>query len=458
MGFKWTFIRRWDVFAARTARIAVAEPEQIDRQCDRSEGRTQVPIGCAEGDKGTTPAGEPADPTREASFSPVSKRESRRKDGIHPGSDAGSADGQPADADTMTDPDLQLIEATAAGKESQRVYFEPGNSEARDGQRGQTGIAHVRDDAPPTQPTAGPENEPQTFDLEATATSAFVGGGPLRSFRKGSVPSIEDDDDPEAAQEEFEARLAASTAEGEGERLGWLEDKIPDESEDLDGDLDAFLPLAPASVEMEGADWEEFALYADEFDETPSRDELCEVQARGQLSRTERAHQQAMELGLRFGWDESGIAVLTDVFDRWWWSAAKRSMERELREGLEPNELRSAIEIRDIWANHPEFSMDFSRLMSHRRDQHTAMAYLNISWPLALQLVRTADGYADAEYFEHLLCTHFDIWYTSSRKRRIYQAFSTYVYFRFGQADRQLTTLYDWTFEPDPSLQLSSSL
>lgn len=431
----------------------MAEPEQIDRQCDRSEGRTQVPIGCAESDKGATPAGEPADPTREASFSPVSKHESGRKDGFRPGSDPRWADEQPADVDTMTDSDLQLIEATAAGKESQRVYFEPGNSEARDGQRGQTGIAHVRDDGQRTQPTAGPENEPQPLDLEATATSASVGDRAMRSFWKGSSPSIEDED-PEVAQEEFEARLAASTAEGEVERFGWAEDKIPEEPDDVDGDLDVFLPLAPAGLEMEGADWEEFALHADEFDEAPSRDELSEVQARGRLSRTERARQQAMELGLRFGWDEYGIAVLTDVFDRWWWSAAKRSMERELREGLEPNELRSAIEIRDIWANHPEFSMDFSRLMSHRRDQHTAMAYLNISWPLALQLVRTADGYADAEYFEHLLCTHFDIWYTSSRKRRIYQAFSTYLYFRFGQADRQLKTLYDWTFDPDPSLQL----
>ena len=403
------------------------------------------------------------------------------------GSGARYKKGAMEDADALNDSDLQLIESLASGKEAQRAYFEPDAPEAQ-GERGyeikatlvrsepsgESPASEALDgrDAAPRVPEAVPPVKSAPAGLKPGQSGSLFSGNELRGLDLGtntkSAPvvapkigqltlefawDVGDKDPEEAAQAEFEARLAAATVD-EIDRFEGAEDEVPEEPEELEDDLEEILGLATAGADADGADWEEFALDADEFEETPTREELSDVQAEGRLTRRQRARQQAIELGLRFGWDEEGIAVLTDVFERWWWSAAKRSMERELRAGLEPRELRGAIEVREVWASHPEFAMDFSRLMNHEIDRHTSMVYRNLSWPLALQLVRTVDGYADADYLDHLLCKHFDIWYTSPRLRRIYQAFATYLYFRFGLAEGQLHGWYDWTFEPDPSLRL----
>ena len=392
------------------------------------------------------------------------------------------------DADAPSDMDLQLIESTAARKEAQRAYFEPAPPEVKGDDGVETEAARARsspsDESPVSEALDGRDSvtprasqtvtpakselallkpgqsgslfpEHQLRDLErGTSTKNASVAAP----KKGQLPlefawDVEDQDPEEVAQAEFEARLAAATVEAT-DRFEGEEDEIPEELEELDDGLEEILGLATAGADTDEPEWEEFALDADEFEEAPTREELSDVQAGGRLTRRARARQHAIELGRRFGWDEDGIAVLTDVFERWWWSAAKRSMERELSAGLEPRELRLAIEAREVWSDHPEFAMDFSRLMNHERDRYTSMVYRNLSWPLALQLVRTVDGYADADYLDHLLCKHFDIWYTSPRLRRIYQAFATYLYFRFGLAEGQLNGWYDWTFEPDPSLRL----
>lgn len=403
------------------------------------------------------------------------------------GSGARYKKGAMEDADALNDLDLQLIESMASGKEAQRVYFEP-DAPADQGERGyEIKATHARSDpsgespvsealdgrdAPPRVPeavlpvradSAGLKpgqsgslfsaNELRSLDLGTNTKKAPVVGPKIAQLPLEFAWDVGNKDPEEAAQAEFEARLAAATVD-EIDRFEGSEDEVPEEPEEFEDELEEILGLATAGADADGAEWEEFALDADEFEEAPTREELSDVQAEGRLTRRQRARQQAVDLGVRFGWDEEGIAVLTDVFERWWWSAAKRSMERELHAGLEPRELRGAIEVREVWASHPEFAMDFTRLMNHERDQYTSMVYRNLSWPLALQLVRTADGYADADYLDHLLCKHFDAWYTSPRLRRIYQAFATYLYFRFGLAEGQLNGWYDWTFEPDPSLRL----
>ncbi len=403
------------------------------------------------------------------------------------GSGARYKKGAMESADALNDLDLQLIESMASGKEAQRVYFEPDAPEAQ-GERGyeikatharsdpsgESPVSEVLDgrDAAPRVPeavlpvradSAGLKpgqsgslfsaNELRSLDLRTNTKEAPVVGPKIAQLPLEFVWDVGDKDPEEAAQAEFEARLAAATVD-EIDRFEGPEDEVPEELEELDDGLEEILGLATAGADTDETDWEEFALDADEFEEAPTREELSDIQAEGRLTRRQRAQQQAVALGVRFGWDEEGIAVLTDVFERWWWSAAKRSMERELTAGLEPRELRLAIEVREVWSNHPEFAMDFGRLMNHERDRYTSMVYRNLSWPLALQLVRTVDGYADAEYLDHLLCKHFDTWYTSSRLRHVYQAFATYLYFRLGLAEGQLDEWYNWTLEADPSLGL----
>jgi len=71
-----------------------------------------------------------------------------------------------------------------------------------------------------------------------------------------------------------------------------------------------------------------------------------EVRTGGGLGRWERARQVALDIARPHGWDRAGIELLAEVFDAQWWSAAKRSMERELAAGMTPEELRLALAAR----------------------------------------------------------------------------------------------------------------
>jgi hypothetical protein len=258
-----------------------------------------------------------------------------------------------------------------------------------------------------------------------------------------------DDEWEDQAQAEFEKNLEEVLADANF-------DDEEEEDEDVDeAGLDVILGAAAAPRPADG-DWGAFALDADDFDEAPTRTELVEVQAEGRLTRRQRARQHAIELGQVFGWDDDGIALLTEVFDRYWWSAAKTSMRRELQAGMEPEELRLALELRELWTSHIEFSTDFSRLDSYSPLQSANSVYRSLSWPMALSLVRTTDGHADVECIEHFLCELFDEWYTHGSVRRRLQSFNTYLYFRLGMAGQQLDDWHAWSFEPDDALGLES--
>lgn len=226
------------------------------------------------------------------------------------------------------------------------------------------------------------------------------------------------------------------------------------ENENLDDEVLAVV-LGTATKSPSGEQtWDVFAFDADEFEEAPTPEELAKVQSEGCLTRRQRARQEAIKLGLEFEWDEDGIAILTEVFDRHWWNSAKRSMRREMEAGLEPEELRLALEIREVWNSHPEFSTDFSGVDNNSWLQAASPVYRTLSWPLALALVRSNDAYADAECTEHRLCELFDEWYTHRTLRRRLQSFNTYLYFRSGMADRELHEWHAWSFEPESALGL----
>jgi hypothetical protein len=283
----------------------------------------------------------------------------------------------------------------------------------------------------------------QGRDANREAAACGIGADPIqRRF------DFEFRDDPaeDEAQRQFEEMLDASLET----------ESLDEEAEDDVLDVEALEPEPEftGSQEPFGLDWDELAFDADDFDEAPTREELVAVQSEGHLTRLERARQQAVNLGLEFGWDEDGIDVLTEVFNRYWWSQCKESMRRELRAGLRPDELRLALDIREIWSYHPQFAMDFGRLNGLTLLETTSAVYRNLSWPLALALVRSTDGYPDVDYIEHLLCDLFDEWYTHSHLRRRCKSFNLFLFFRLGLASQELQLWPQWTFEPDDILGL----
>lgn len=225
-------------------------------------------------------------------------------------------------------------------------------------------------------------------------------------------------------------------------------------------DLGLFDPEVDEPAEEEEAllDW---ALDADDFEEDPTREELEQhVLGSGRIARSERALQVALELGLDHGWDEAGIRLLAQVFELHWWSQAQVSMRRELDAGMTPDELALALELREFWRSRPEFAIDLRGDGSPfdptwGRGARAVPRYRQLSWPLALALARTLGAHPDPAELMQLLDEWYDQWYTSPRLRRIYGAFSTWLYFRLGVGNSNLSEWPQWSFDTDLALEES---
>ncbi len=374
-------------------------------------------------------------------------------------------------ADTVDDEDLRFIEARATEYRDRRHLFEPLSDDPFDQDASTHRGSESRD--PTVRVTASRSATPdflpvsahasRTLDCfadtfacgtsgESSATSDAVESPCEPSFSAPidrwafSEPEVIFDIPEDDWGDETDAELKDLTEIFTGASCI--------ETETLDDEI--FAAMLGRATELPSSEqpWEAFAFDADEFEEAPTPEELVKVQSEGCLTRRQRARQEAIKLGLEFEWDEDGIAILTDVFDRHWWNSAKRSMRREMEAGLEPEELRLALEIREVWNSHPEFSTDFSGVDSNSWLNAASPVYRTLSWPLALALVRSGDAYADAECMEHRLCELFDEWYTHRTVRRRLQSFNTYLYFRSGMADRELHEWHAWSFEPESALGL----
>lgn len=342
---------------------------------------------------------------------------------------------------TEEDYEWEFIETTATEHQHRRHYFRPEAVSTESSRRPDTLLPLGRISGEAAQRNKQPQGA--RFENETGLPSLSDVDGPIQDR-----PDFEFDND--GAEEE--------TPLFENPLEGILDGMDPGEEgneEEVEAEFETAIDF-PAAEETVELDWEEFALEADEFDEVPTRDDLAQVQSSGKVKRWQRARQQAIELGQQFEWDEEGISVLTEVFDQYGWSQAKKSMHRELQGGMQPEELKLASALRDIWAGHPEFAMDFSRLKGPGLSQTTCTVYRNLSWPMALALVRSTEGNDDIEYLEHLLCELFDEWYTQLSLYRRLKSFNLFVFFRLGMAGRELQKWPQWTFEPDESLRLDS--
>lgn len=141
--------------------------------------------------------------------------------------------------------------------------------------------------------------------------------------------------------------------------------------------------------------------------------------------------------------------LLTEVFDRYGWGAARAAMFREWTAGMTPEELRLAFDLREIWAGHAEFATDLTWVGAGARNECAHDIYRSLSWPMALKLARLYDAYPDAASIEHLLEELFDDWYSRLGTSGVAPAFSKYLYFRLGATPSQFGGWPDWEFESD---------
>ena len=271
---------------------------------------------------------------------------------------------------------------------------------------------------------------PQIPHVNKIQTEAVNGGPAQSSFADTQAENSSDLEEDEDSDDVMLAIYDLEQAQLEIELKDEVEKSFRQASEEDVDDTDAGEPAcddetddplaeitAPCAVDRaDEYEWDLLDEESAEYDEAPTLAELCEVKTNGKLSRWERAEQQAIALGLAYGWDKEGVGILTEVFYTYWWSAAKRSMEREMALGMEQQELSLAMSIRTIWQEHEEFSMSLTGFPHHA-----------ISWPLALQLVRKFSTYPDVVEYEMFLNDAYSDWISTASLMRIYKSFRDYL-------------------------------
>lgn len=159
----------------------------------------------------------------------------------------------------------------------------------------------------------------------------------------------------------------------------------------------------------------------------PTQQESASIPDR--LTRAERSIQIAIKIGEEFDWDKAGIQLLASIFERYWWSSTQAAMKRAIESGMTPKELALAEELRQIWYEHPEY---WSTLNNFGEIQ---TRYSSISWPTALKLIRSFNGYPQIEEVEALLNECLDRWINSSSLQHSFRSFYMYALYRIGAYD-----------------------
>jgi hypothetical protein len=301
-----------------------------------------------------------------------------------------------APEDETIDDDVEYVLGVAAEIEEQRRYFDievfESGSHVSTGGEGSTGAG-----------TAQPEEE-KAEALDHIDTDADSDLSTVEKER----PTVRDD------EYDFSELIEEDVVDVEHDT----------DIDEVDDDLfldDSQSSASEASPPAERIDFLSDWSFSDEdlfeFESEPEREELQhDLLEDASVSRADRALQHALELGQQYGWGDAGVNLLASIFETYSWSSTKRSLQRELERGLEIEELRLACELREVWQRYQEFSLSSGRF-----------PYANLSWPLALAIVRSYSAYPEVEEVEIFLVEMFVEWSGDRFLTDVYPAFYAYV-------------------------------
>lgn len=145
-----------------------------------------------------------------------------------------------------------------------------------------------------------------------------------------------------------------------------------------------------------------------------------------------RAWQAAADVGEKYDLEKCEIDALTEIFVERGISACRVAVERELSSGTTVEELVLADAVKNIWEEYPEFYDEFST------------SYRTLSWPLALRLIRSFEGYPDIEEIEQLLVRLFEHWRSYKIARRKTTTFGEYLYEKFSNFEEKYEMIIEW--------------
>lgn len=245
----------------------------------------------------------------------------------------------------------------------------------------------------------------------------------------------------EAGEEEQEALADAIEVADLPLPVGEEPDEEEDPDEDADSDdRDALSDYYGSGWQSGASDfdvtWEELSLDEEDVEDDSTRVEFSEeVDTDARITRAQRALQVAIEVGNGFDLETKEIFQLAEIFAASGWSATKTSVIAALSSDVTFEELWMAWQIKNIWLEHPEFSMSVETLLKYPylADGRTSGKYHVLSWPGAIRLLRAFPGLHDVEEVEVFLNDCFDHWYRRPKLWRSCRSFISYVDCRTGR-------------------------
>lgn len=207
--------------------------------------------------------------------------------------------------------------------------------------------------------------------------------------------------------------------------------------EELDDDVDVFTEpdrsgaLGSTEEEPEELSWDDLA-DLDEFeeaaqrgfDDSPVEDDL--------VTREQRARQIAAEVLERTDWAREHLPLLQQVFVENGWSAARVAVEREIGNGVLPEELALARKIKHFWERHEQFWTTFQKIWTNSSHAQADASYKNMSWAEALRIIRCFPKLPDIEEIYAFIEEEYESWYYTASLRRTFKAFFKYLKYRTG--------------------------
>lgn len=207
--------------------------------------------------------------------------------------------------------------------------------------------------------------------------------------------------------------------------------------EDADDDVDVFIApdrsgaLGSMAEEPEELSWDDLA-DLDEFEEDAQRgfdDSLIEDDL---ITREQRARQIAAAVLARADWDIEHLPLLQQVFVENGWSAARVAVEREIGNGVLPEELALARKIKRFWESHEQFWTTFHKIWTNSPYAQADGAYKNMSWAEALRIIRSFPSLPDIEEIYAFIEEEYESWYYNDSLRRTFKAFFKFLKYRTG--------------------------
>jgi tetratricopeptide (TPR) repeat protein len=191
----------------------------------------------------------------------------------------------------------------------------------------------------------------------------------------------------------------------------------------------------------------------DDFDELICRQASEEVQDEGSIDREHRAQQIAIEVLEKSDWDPIHLPLLQQVFIENGWSAARVAIEREIENGLSPDELALARKIRLYWSENERYWITFHRIQRNTSYEQTDAIYRNMSWPEALRIIHCFPSLPDIEEIYRFIDDEFDRWYESDRLRGSFRAFFKFIKFRINSMRRTFPCSCEFLISDEPDLE-----